>query len=88
MKRLALALGLMTIGFGAAAPAHADFAVAKFDNGSCRVWTETAAKPSDGHFLWFKHGDRAHYRFLTWERAHRAVHLAAAQNRCDHVWWE
>ena len=90
MKRLAFAAGLLAIGFGAVTSAHADFAVVKFDNGSCRVWSDTASRPSDGRFLWFKRGDHARYRFATRDGAHRAVHLAAAQNRCNHIhwWWD
>ena len=88
MKHLAIALGLLTLGIGAAAPARADFAVAKFDNGSCRVWTDAAAAPAGGHFLWFKHRDHAHFRFATWDGADRAAHLAAAHKRCDRWgWW-
>jgi hypothetical protein len=43
MKRLALAIALMALGFSAASPARADFAVVRFDSGYCRVWTDTAA---------------------------------------------
>lgn len=89
MKQLAIAIGLLALGFSAATPARADFAVAKFDNGYCRVWADTAAQPSGGRFLWFRgHRDHWHYRFLTWDGGHRAMHLAVAQNRCDHgLWW-
>jgi hypothetical protein len=48
-----LLFGLLAVGFIAATPAHADFAVVEFSSGYCRVWTNTAFGPEDGHFLWF-----------------------------------
>lgn len=88
MKRLAFAVGLLALGFSAATPARADFAVAKFGDGYCRVWTETAFQPAGGQFLWFRgHHNHLHYRFGTWDGAARATHLAVAQRRCDHGFW-
>jgi hypothetical protein len=54
MKQLALAIGLLAIGFAAATPAAADFAVIKFkDSGSCRAWLDHTAKPvSPYQVLW------------------------------------
>jgi hypothetical protein len=56
MTRLVLALGVLTIGFAAATPASADFAVVKFkDTGSCRAWLDHTAKPSGKYqVLWAK----------------------------------
>jgi len=97
MKRWALAIGLLALGFGAVIPARADFAVIKFNSGYCRVWTDTAAGPQDGKYLWFHrhhwrhhhwhhHHWRWHYRFRTWEGADKAMHRAVHWKRCDH-WW-
>ena len=87
MKRLAFAVGLLVVGFGAATPALADYAVVKFNSGYCRVWNITAAGPQDGHFLWFRRPwghHNWHYRFETWEGAHKAMHWAVAHHRCVH----
>jgi hypothetical protein len=45
MKQLAFALGLLAVGFAAAAPAHADYAVVQFGDGFCRVWWDSAGTP-------------------------------------------
>ena len=90
MKRLAFAIGLLAVGFCAATPASADFAVVKFKSGYCRVWNDTAAGPQDGHYLWFKrhwHHWHWHYRFHTMAGADKALHRAALWHRCQHWWW-
>jgi hypothetical protein len=99
MKRLAFAIGLLVLGFGAVIPARADFAVIKFGSGYCRVWADTAAGPQDGHYLWFRHHrhwgwhhhhhhhwgwHRWHYRFRTWEGADKAMGRAVSWHRCHH----
>jgi hypothetical protein len=45
MKRLAFAVGVLALGFAAATPARADFAVVKFELGFCRIWWDSGAKP-------------------------------------------
>jgi hypothetical protein len=45
MKRLAFAVGVLALGFTAATPARADFAVVKFELGYCRIWWDSGAKP-------------------------------------------
>jgi hypothetical protein len=45
MKRLVFAAGVLALGFAAATPARADFAVVKFELGFCRIWWDTGAKP-------------------------------------------
>jgi hypothetical protein len=46
MKRLAFAFGLLTLlGFAAATPARADFALVKFGNGYCQIWWDSAEIP-------------------------------------------
>jgi hypothetical protein len=86
MIRLAFAVGFLALGFAGATPARADFAVIAFNSGYCRVWTETAFGPQDGHYLWFPAPIGWHFRFLTWEGADLAMHRAVAWNRCHH-WW-
>jgi len=86
MKRLAIAIGLLAIGFAAATPARADFAVVKFaTSGWCRVWTNTAVAPPDGHFIWW-HASWPHphwyYRLPTWAAAEHKLHKAVAWHRC------
>ena len=45
MKRLAFAVGVLALGFAAATPARADFAVMKFELGYCRIYWDSSAKP-------------------------------------------
>ena len=54
MKRIFLAIGVLALGFAAATPARADFAVIKFkDPGACRAWYDHAAKPwGTSQVLW------------------------------------
>jgi len=87
MKRLALAIGVLALGFTATAPARADFAVAKFNNGACRVWYDASAKPADGRLIVFKHRGHLHTRFSTWDGAEKAVHRVAARKGCTHWHW-
>jgi hypothetical protein len=44
MKRLAFAVGLLTIAF-AATPARADYALVRFEDGWCRIWWDSAGTP-------------------------------------------
>jgi hypothetical protein len=87
MIRLAFALMLLALGFAAASPARADFTVIGFNSGYCRIWTDTALGPEDGHYLWFSSPSWGwHYRFLAFEGADAAMHQAVATHRCYH-WW-
>jgi hypothetical protein len=45
MKRLVLVITVLTLGFVAATPARADYAIVKFDNGYCRIFWNSAANP-------------------------------------------
>jgi hypothetical protein len=45
MKRLAFAIGVVTLGFAAATPAWADYALVRFDDGYCRIWWQASATP-------------------------------------------
>lgn len=82
MKRLAFVISLLLLGFSAVIPARADYAVIRFNSGYCRVWTDTAFGPQDGHYLWFRHHGWRHYRFHTWRGADRAMHRAVWRHRC------
>jgi len=53
MKRLAFALGILTVSFCVAPPALADFAVIRFNSSFCRIWTDTIFGPEDGRYLHF-----------------------------------
>jgi len=56
MKRLALAVGIVALGFAASTGAQADFAVVKFkDTGVCRAWYDHSSKPWGKYqVLWVK----------------------------------
>jgi len=94
MKRLAFAIGVLALGFAAATPARADFAVAKFHDDYCRVWEnpgpEAWRKPRNGEFLlWLHH--RHHHEWVSpiihrREHAERRLHWAVDHHRCHHVW--
>lgn len=87
MKRLAFAVGVLALGFAAATPARADFAVVKFaSSGYCRVWDNTVAVPPDGKFLWWHHHHHWYYRLPTRAIAEHKLHKAVAWHRCHH-WW-
>ena len=78
---------LFRAGIQTTGSARADFAVIQFNSGYCRIWTDTALGPEDGHYLWFLSPTWGwHYRFLTSEGADAAMHRAVALNRCYH-WW-
>ena len=86
MKRFVLAVGVLAMAYGMSSPARADYAVVKFGSGYCRVWTDVAAGPQDGKYLWWRHHHHVHVRLRTWESAEKHVHWAVAHHRCQH-WW-
>jgi hypothetical protein len=45
MKKILFAIGALALGLTATAPAHADFAIAKFNGGYCRIWADTVMAP-------------------------------------------
>ena len=92
MKRLALSIGLLVVGLGAAIPARADYAdygVVRFQSGFCRVWPDTAMVPFGGQFLAFHRGWGGHhwwqYRFPTLAGAHIALQVASLHHRCSYA---
>ena len=74
MKRLMFAVGALALGLTATAPAHADFAIVKFNSGYCRIYDNTAWAPPDGTFVWFVWGHHRYYRLPT---------LPIAQHKLD-----
>jgi hypothetical protein len=87
MKRIVFALSVLAMACAATSAARADFAVARFDDGWCRVWSDTSWKPWAGHFLWFRHHHHWHtwhYQFATWDAAHEHLLRAIKWNRCNH----
>jgi hypothetical protein len=45
MKRVAFAIGVIALGFAAATPARADYAVVQWSDGYCRIWWDASATP-------------------------------------------
>ena len=88
MKRLALALGILTSSFILATQARADFAVVQFNSGYCRVWTDTAAPPQDFQYLAFRRDWQGRrwwqHIFATLPGAEEALHEGFATSRCHH----
>jgi hypothetical protein len=54
--KILFAIGALALSLTATAPAHADFAIVKFNSGYCRIWTDTVVAPPDGTFVWFVWG--------------------------------
>jgi hypothetical protein len=86
MKRLAFAIGVLALGLTVTAPAHADFAIVKFNSGYCRIWANTSVAPPDGKFLLWHWGPHWYYRLPTLGIAEHKLHKAVAWHRCTH-WW-
>ena len=82
MTRLACALGILTLSFGVASPALADFAVIHFNSGFCRIWTDTAFGPQDGQFVIFRVHHQQFDRFHTRPPAERALNWAVSRHVC------
>ena len=80
MKRLALAMGVLALGFAAATPASADFAVVKFGDGTCRAWANHMATPRrpGWKYLWVS--------VPTWEVAQQKGAYAMKHHWCRR-WW-
>ncbi len=82
MKGLMFGLSALALGLAATAPARADFAVAKFNDGWCRVWVDTANKPAEGQFLLWRHNRHWHYKLSSWDSGDHHLHQAVAEHRC------
>jgi len=81
MKRLAIAIGVLAIGFAAAAPARADFAVVRFKDHTCRAWADHKATPMESgwKYLWVS--------VPSWEVAQKKGAWAMKHHWC-HAWWK
>jgi hypothetical protein len=84
MKRLMFAVGALALGLTATAPAHADFAIVKFNSGYCRIYDNTAWAPPDGTFVWFVWGHHRYYRLPTLPIAQHKLGLVVARHLCWH----
>ncbi len=84
MKRFVFALAALAVTCAATTAARADYAVAKFDDGWCRVWVDTAQKPLAGNFQWWRHHHHPYYQFATWDAAHEHLLWAVKWNLCKH----
>lgn len=76
MKRLALAAGLVSLGFAAATPALADFAIVQFGDGACKIWWDSGANP------WGADWRKIAIGLPDWAAADAALDAARAQNQC------
>ena len=84
MKRLMFAVGALALGLVATAPAHADYAIVKFNSGYCRIYDNTAWAPPDGTFVWFVWGHHRYYRLPTLPIAQHKLGLVVARHLCWH----
>ena len=82
MKRLALAIGVLVLGFTATAPAHADYAIVVFNSRYCRIWTDTSVVPPDGTFILWGWG--RYYSLPTLAIAEHKLATAVARQLCWH----
>ena len=85
MKRLAFALGILTVSLCVAPPALADFAVIHFNSGYCRIWTDTAFGPQDGQFVVFRLHHYQFDRFPIRDPAERGLQWAVSRHVCRTV---
>ena len=87
MKKILFAIGALGLGLTAAAPAHADFAIVKFNSGYCRIWTDTVVAPPDGTFVWFVFvwGYHRYNHLPTLPIAQHRLDLVVSRHLCRHV---
>ncbi len=76
MKRLALAVGLLAIGFVVSTPARADFAIVQFGDGYCRIWWDSAGTP------WGTRWSKIAVGLPDYDAAQIALDGAIAQSMC------
>ena len=84
MKKILFAIGTLALGLTATAPAHADYAIVKFNSGYCRIYDNTALPPPDGTFVWFVWGYHRYYRLPTLPIAQHKLGLVIARHLCWH----
>jgi len=78
MNRLASAIGLLALalGFAAATPARADYAVVQFGNGHCQIWWDSSADP------WGAGWRKIVVGLPSWSAASAALYSARSQDVC------
>jgi hypothetical protein len=77
MKRLALAAGLLALGFAFSGPARADYAVVRLEDGWCKVWWDSAATP------WGTNWTKIAMGLPDWVTASAALYTARSQGVCQ-----
>lgn len=75
MKRMAFVFGVLALGFTAAAPARADYAVVQWGDGFCHIWWDASGTPWGTG--WTKIAITP-----DWESAVRAKEAAESAGRC------
>lgn len=75
MKHLAFAVSVLALGFAAATPARADYAVVQFKDGHCRIWWDSSSNP-------WGSGWRKIAMAPDWSGADAALHDALNSNVC------
>ena len=84
MKKILFAIGALALGLTATAPAHADFAIVKFNSGYCRIWADTSVAPPDGTFVWFVWGRQVVVAVVPLPIAQHKLNLVVARHLCWH----
>jgi hypothetical protein len=76
MKKLALAVGVLALGFTASTAVRADYAVVMFKDGHCRPWADSKAAPAGA-------GWKYHWVGLnSWQFAESKKHYALKKHWC------
>jgi len=76
MKPLARGFGLLAVGLALATPAYADYAVIRFGDGYCQIWSDASATPWGTD--WTKIAIAA-----DWAAARAALDTAIANQACS-----
>jgi hypothetical protein len=76
MKRLALAIGFLTIALAASTPVRADYAVIQFRDGRCEIWQDSGSDP------WGAEWTKLAFGFPYYAEAQNARDSAFARGVC------
>ena len=76
MKRMAIAVGVLALGFAAATPTRADFAIIKFQDGTCRAWAESKVGP------WPPGSKYLTVGLASWDAATKKGQAEVGRHRC------
>ena len=76
MKRLALAIGFLTVALAASTPVRADYAVIQFRDGRCEIWQDSGSDPAGAGWTKLAFG------IPDYPAARSAVDSAFAQGVC------